>query len=403
MRASEVLQKCLSDGLEPMHALRHGALLRAVDALMAGQRLTLFDLARSWPDASRISAPLKAIDRLLSNRHLHADSDALYRALACWLIPRQSNPVILVDWSDLKEDRSWCLLRAAVPLGGRSMTILDEVHPLKDLGSPRVQRDFLHHLRALLPSGVRPIVVADAGFRTPWLRELQQMGWFFVVRLRGWTRVKPLEEADLPENWVGCRDTHYLAQPTPREFPIMQTNRSNPITTRMILWKKPAKGRKMKTRDITHRDVRSSSSRKSAAREREPWVLLASEDLPLNARAVVKLYARRMQVELAFRDLKSHRFGLGFEDSLTRKRVRIDILLLLSTLAIFAAWLVGLAAEATGLAGWLDPRKSKRRLYSLLRLGRETLKRPWYLQPIRRWIAHLRTLPKPVTDQVFAA
>ena len=70
MRATEVLQKCLGDALGSMHALRNRVLLRAVEAMVHGRRLTLIDLARSWPGAERIRAPLKALDRLLSNRHL---------------------------------------------------------------------------------------------------------------------------------------------------------------------------------------------------------------------------------------------------------------------------------------------------------------------------------------------
>ena len=73
MRASEVLQKCLGGALNSMHALRSRALLHAVEATIHGRRLTLMDLARSWPGAERIRAPLKALDRLLANRHLHAE------------------------------------------------------------------------------------------------------------------------------------------------------------------------------------------------------------------------------------------------------------------------------------------------------------------------------------------
>jgi len=46
-----------------MHALRRRVLLGAADALIAGRRLTLMDVARSWPGAERVRAPLKALDR----------------------------------------------------------------------------------------------------------------------------------------------------------------------------------------------------------------------------------------------------------------------------------------------------------------------------------------------------
>lgn len=83
MRASGVLQKCLSGSLGAMRALRSRVLLRSVEALVAGRRLTLIDVARSWPGAERVRAPLKAFDRLLSNRHLQGEREQTWRAGYC--------------------------------------------------------------------------------------------------------------------------------------------------------------------------------------------------------------------------------------------------------------------------------------------------------------------------------
>ena len=101
MRATEVLQKCLGDALGSMHALRSRVLLRAVEATIHGRRLTLMDLARAWPHAERVRAPLKALDRLLGNHHLHAEREHIYKAMTHWLV-RSKQPVIMIDWSDLK-------------------------------------------------------------------------------------------------------------------------------------------------------------------------------------------------------------------------------------------------------------------------------------------------------------
>ena len=117
MHATEILRRTLRQALDPMHARRRNVLLNGVESLIAGRRLTLTDLSRSWPGATFAHAPLKALDRLLSNRHLHGELDGLHRAMAVWLLP-EARPVIVVDWSDLKGDGRWCLLRAAVPVGG---------------------------------------------------------------------------------------------------------------------------------------------------------------------------------------------------------------------------------------------------------------------------------------------
>ena len=85
-----------------------------------------------------------------------------------------------------------------------------------------------------------------------------------------------------------------------------------------------------------------------------------------------------MQIEEAFRDLKSERFGCGLELSLTRSAERLAVLLLLHLLASFVAYLTGLASRAHGRTGHCDPQPSAGRVrYSVLRLGWEALRRGW--------------------------
>jgi len=70
--------------------------MQAVDALLIGRRLTLMDMARAWPGAERVHAPLKALDRLLGNPHLYVERESLYANMARWLL-RGAHPVIVVD------------------------------------------------------------------------------------------------------------------------------------------------------------------------------------------------------------------------------------------------------------------------------------------------------------------
>jgi hypothetical protein len=397
MRATEVLQKCLGNALSSMHALRSRVLLRAVDATIQGRRLTLIDLARAWPHAERIRAPLKAVDRLLGNHHLHGERESIYAAMTHWLT-RSKRPVIVIDWSDLKSDRSWHLLRAAIPAGGRTLTILDMVFPAGQQGSPKAEKQFLRRLSEVLPNDARPILVTDAGFRGPWFRAVEAMGWQWLGRLRNTTYLQPAEVPNVSGEWVSCKAMYAMATRKPRDFGSMDVARSNPLTARVVLHAKPAKGRKHHNRQGV--PARNSNSRKNAQRESEPWLLVASPSLTLSARQLITLYGRRMQIELSFRDLKSHRYGQGFEDSLTRKGARIEVLLLLSAMAAFATWLVGMACERCGIDAWLAPFRSKRRLYSVMRLGREALVRRWSSTPLSELIDQLRHPSSQLLDQL---
>ena len=96
----------------------------------------------------------------------------------------------------------------------------------------------------------------------------------------------------------------------------------------------------------------------------------------------------------------SHRYCQALEDSLTRQGGRLQILLLVSTLASFVSWLAGMACEATDIAHWLWPVKSTRKLYSTLRIGREALARGWPLGPASRCLEHLRSPPQAVLEQM---
>jgi transposase len=94
------------------------------------------------------------------------------------------------------------------------------------------------------------------------------------------------------------------------------------------------------------------------------------------AKRVVKIYKKRMQIEEAFRDLKSSRYGLGFEDAYSKKIKRIEILLLIAALASFIAWLVGWIAEQNKLHYQFQSNSIKdRRVLSFFYLGCEVIKR----------------------------
>jgi hypothetical protein len=184
-----------------------------------------------------------------------------------------------------------------------------------------------------------------------------------------------------------------------RDLGLMDTVYTKPWKCRVVVYGQPAKGRKQ--RNLKGRPARSKKSLQCAAREREPWLLVASPALKdMSAQQLVTLYKRRMQIEESFRDLKSHRFGQGFEDSLTRKGARIEVLLLINAMAAFASWIVGMACEATGLDRWMSPRQSKRRLYSILRLGREALIRQRPFGSILQLIGRLRHPGDELLDQL---
>lgn len=91
--------------------------------------------------------------------------------------------------------------------------------------------------------------------------------------------------------------------------------------------------------------AKNKRSRQHAIGQREPWLLATS--LPSTstlAKKTVKIYRLRMQIEEGFRDIKSHRFGLSLTYHRTSSVNRLQVLLLIATLAIVVLWLLGMAA-----------------------------------------------------------
>ncbi len=340
MHATRFLFKRISRHCQSVHRVRLKALLAAVDTACEGAPLTLTGLGRWLRSAAKVKHAIKRMDRLLSNRHLHRERFELYAAQAALLLGGVTQPIIVVDWSKLSHDRRWQLLRASVPVGGRALTLYEEVHPLSKLGNRAVQRRFLARLKAIVPSGSVPILVTDAGFTVPWFQLVERQGWEWLGRVKNGSYL--LKDGD--RWWYRAEALHQGATKRAKCLGSYTLTESNPLSCSVYRYKNTAKGRVSRNLDGTRRAGRASA--KKAKVNREPWLLATS--LPAEqslARRVVNLYAKRMQIEEAFRDLKSHRFGMGFEDSRTRCPERFGVLLLIATLAHLALWLTGQAGQ----------------------------------------------------------
>jgi hypothetical protein len=363
VHAPAILHRCLDPLLVPIHRTRLAALFAAVSACVLGPGLTLTDIGRRFAGATALRHKLKRADRLLGNRALQQQAGVVYGAMCRVMLARIREPVVLVDWSDLKADQSLHLLRASLAVGGRSLTLYEEVHTQAKLNKPLVHLRFLRRLAQLLPPGTEPIIIADAGFRVPFYRAVERRGWRWVGRVRGRDFIRP------DKRWGSCKTWFRRATATPRLLGTGEWVRSNPLPALFVLFKQPPKGRRAKT--AAGKRSRSNTSNKAARGAKEPWLLVASPRLATySARQLVRLYRQRMQIELSFRDMKSQHFGEGLERSRSRSAGRFTVLVLIASLAIFLLWLLGTAASHQQLEQRLRPGSRHRRAYSRVFLAR---------------------------------
>ncbi len=91
-----------------------------------------------------------------------------------------------------------------------------------------------------------------------------------------------------------------------------------------------------------------------------------------NPAKVVAIYKKRMQIEEGFRDVKSEHLGIGLNLHRSHCPTRIEVLLLIATLANYIIFLTGLTARAAGHEQRFQSNSVKEKhVLSLWRLGLE--------------------------------
>jgi len=336
-----------------MHAARWRALHDVVVSAVNGHALGLVALAVGTPRTTTVRHRVKhiargrhiCVDRLLGNIHLEAHRFDLYAALARQWLAGLPQLLIVVDWSSLTADMQWHWLRASVVCDGRSITLYEEVHPRKHLGSLAVHTHFIKQLAQLLPKSAHPpIVMTDAGFRNTWFRLIAAQGWQWVGRVRNRDFVRKNET----ETWQPAKLLYGQARANAADLGAYETVRNHPFKCRLVLVKHAPKGRKH--RYASGKVKNNSTAKKIASRYREPWLLSCSPSLAhLSAEAIVRLYAQRMRIEEEFRDTKNIVLGAGLALSRSHGQQRLQALLLIGHVAQMAKRLIGEAAKGAQL------------------------------------------------------
>lgn len=364
------LSRWLDDRKVIGHATRAQALSRSVGALLRGGRLSLTAIGRNLDGPAYVKHQIKAVDRLLGNGNLHRERVGIFHAVAKTVLARNRQPIIIVDWSEFEHGRRCAMLKAAVAVGGRAITLYERVFPMKQYATPKAHRAFLATLHSVVPNGCRPVIVTDAGFRRPWFLEVESLGWDWVGRIRDQINYW----CDKTNQWLSTASLYPSATTSPRfvgKLLLGKIRASYHARLYLVRAHKPRVGPARKE----PRNQKNTAKYKKL--HRAPWLLATS--LPHQrhgARRIKRLYSMRMQIEETFRDLKSHRWGFALRYSYSREAKRLDILLLIGTLATLVTWLIGLAGRAAQWTKRLQANtERKREVLSTFFIGRQLMAR----------------------------
>lgn len=375
MQATTLIETNIRPDCQSIHAARFAALTSAIEAALVGKCVSVTGLGRRSPRAVSEKVSIKQMDRLVGNVHLWHEARVLYKSMAKWAIGTERHPLLLVDWSPVSHDEAFHVLRASIPAGGRGKTIYEEVHPQEYYANPQVQQMFLWNLARVLPEQCQPIVVTDAGFKNPWFKAVESLGWDWAGRVRGTVQMTREGEG----KWLTAKHLGYVLDQNEAVYMgAFVLAKTNPLKCVVYGLRKPPKGRI----DKNKRAKRSMAgkSRQCAASQKEPWILatslLGGADIVAE---VIGAYTKRMQIEEAFRDTKDEYYGLGLNRSRSRSAKRFTVLLLINALALFVAWLIGKVAELRQIHWSYQANTVRnRRVLSFIFLGLRVLSR----QPI---------------------
>jgi len=398
MHATQVINTHLKKMCQAIHKKRMRTLMVMVEACIVSKKLSVTGLGRAIKNIVFEKHNIKRADRLMGNGHLNQERGLLYRMMAKWMIGKQMHPVILVDWSDLSSDRAFHLLRASLPVGGRALTLFDEVHPQKKLGNGVIEKRFLSHLQTILPKGCCPIIITDAGYRTPWFNAVQALGWDFVGRVSGNMMLSTQSKAD----WVRAKTVFKTATIRPRYLGFIDLVKSNPLACHAYLVRKKKRGRIKKT--VYGQRCRMSSSEKMAQRQRTPWLIVTSlKGGAAITKRMINLYKTRMQIEEGFRDIKNSRWGFSLDEARVSTASRYENLLLVGVLATFAVWLTGMVAELKNIHRQYQANTVKtRNVLSTFYLGCRVLDKQAFDIRREEFQQALKTLRENIIAQCYA-
>src|SRR5579871_1880358 len=194
MQGHELLHKLLKKSLPFIHKKRITSIIRSVQALLIGKKLTLTGIARNIHSKAKEKHLIRNVDRLLRNQKLQNETNLFYKVLCSFLINENTQPLVNVDWSCVNKRKDWHILRASLVLQGRGFVIYQEVHPRGCENSPKIEKRFLSMLKTIIPNNVKPIIVTDAGFRGTWFKEVEALGFDWIGRVRNKTCYRVSED-----------------------------------------------------------------------------------------------------------------------------------------------------------------------------------------------------------------
>ena len=393
MKLIDIIQNDIHAAYPDIHAVRLNTLFTFVKSGMTDQRVSVTYLGRGLKHHFNTSKKhdIKRADRLVGNPHLQFERPFFYEYRAEELVRNQPHPLVLIDWSPINGQKIFHLLRASIPMKGRSLTLYEKVFEEADLNTTEAHNQFLNELKGLLPSHCQPIIITDAIYRAPWFKQVASLGWYWLGRVRG--QVSLSQDT---KTWHTSYDYFATAKGgIAEDMGTLLYGKTAQLPCHGVIYKRSSKGRKAKK-------MRGGISKRTTDKihekdAKEPWLLVCHLPRSMTrthlAKRAVKLYEQRMQIEENFRDTKNSRLGISVNDANSTRIERFDILLLIAALILFMLWCIGYTAILKNIQHLLQANTVKaKRVLCVITVAREIIDDRRYDIPIEEGVYVLHHL-----------
>ena len=288
-------------------------------------------LAVAVPGDARPASVERRLERALANDRIDPESVWSQRARAI-LGDRAGGPIVLIldetpNRNDLRCMKITLAYRKrALPIACACYAPGGQPEPM-----PELILGLFRRVAARLPEGSEVTLLTDRGLAWPQIIEAcGELGWHFVVRLQGQTRVRTAEGRE-------CSAADLAPKPGSRWWDQAEVFKKSGWRTARVAacWEEGQAG---------------------------PWLLVS--DRPEGAR-LFRRYATRVWTEELFRDEKSQ--GFHWELSHVTDPSHAARLVLLIALATYLALALGSRVIKAGLRRWLE--STRQRMLSLFTIG----------------------------------
>lgn len=355
MSSSRELYTRLIQRLNPLVSVAHIAHLTnwvwIVVGILQAQSVALSQIAVYIPGEAQAESRVTTIRRWLMN--FRVDVWEFYRPVLEQVLQHWQTvtAIVILDGVWVSGDR-WQIFRLSLAHGGRAIPLVWLVVPGQGALPMEKLEALLERAAAFLQGRVHQVLfLADAGFRDcAWAQLCLKLGWNYGIRIASNTYVTLADGWYGPVSLLGVKlgQRRYCQQ-------VWLTQARKLLTNLTVTW--------------------------TIGDEKHPPELLALSSSQPAARARLREYAVRMDIEESFRDDKSG----GFDMAHTRLQHAERLERLLLALALATLWCHELGehvlAEGNPTRRAIDP--GPRRELSLFQLGLRWLQRCLATQPQR--------------------